>query len=261
MRSTGTSVQLSIRNHRADVLLSSENGLNVLSSSVIQDMHDALDQIQDNGKIRAVCLRSASPKAFSSGADIVEMVTNTPLEADEFSKLGQSLVRRLELELPPVVASMRGYVLGGGLEIVAGCDIRIASESCIFSQPEIDIGVIPGWGGTQRLARIVGMGKASEMIFLGTRIDAHLALEAGLVNMVAPDDALDEVTEKVMDKLCGMSRASLVAAKRAIRSSVEAPYETGLEVERKEWSSLFGTPDQKEGMRAFLEKRKAKFVD
>jgi enoyl-CoA hydratase len=260
MQSQQTSVRLSTYEDHAAILLSSENGLNILSSSVMRDFHDVLDEIVGDSSIKVVSIRSSSVKAFTAGADIVEMEAKSTSEAREFSELGQSLVRKLERDLPPVIAVLRGYVLGGGLEIACGCDIRVASENCVFSQPETNIGVIPGWGGTQRLTRLVGPGKAAEIIYLGTRIDACEALDAGLVDKVVPDDSLEDLTSKIIERLCSMSRNSLLAAKRAIRCSVEASYDTGFEREREEWASLFGTPDQKEGMKAFLERRKPEFI-
>ncbi|MFQ6128549.1 MAG: enoyl-CoA hydratase/isomerase family protein [Thermoplasmata archaeon] len=260
MKSERTSVQLSISDNHAEILLSSKNGLNILNTDVLRDFHAALDEIAGNPSLKVVSIRSSSSKAFTAGADVVEMEGKSTSEAREFSELGQSLVRKLEHSLPPVTAVLRGYVLGGGLEIACGCDIRIASENCIFSQPEMGIGIFPGWGGTQRLTRLVGLGRASELIYLGSRIDAHEALHMGLVSKVVSDDTLEEFAKNVVDKLCTMSRNSLLGAKRAIRSSVEAPYESGFDMEREEWSSLFETPDQREGMRAFLERRKPKFI-
>jgi enoyl-CoA hydratase len=254
-----TSVQISISSNHAEIILSSENGLNIMNTDVLREFHRVLDDVEFNDAVKVVTIKSSSAKAFTAGADIVEMETKDASEAREFSELGQTLVRRLERDLPPVIAVLRGYVLGGGLEIACGCDIRIASENCVFSQPEINLGVIPGWGGTQRLARLIGLGKSSELVYLGSKVDALEALEIGLVNRVVPDDSLEEFISKIVETFSSMSRKSLLGAKRALRSAVEAPYESGFDVEREEWASLFETPDQKEGMRAFLERRKPKF--
>lgn len=255
-----TSIELTSTPSHAEVLLKSEDGLNILDSSTLERFHEVLDRIVADESVKVVTLLSSSPKAFTAGADIAEMESKSPAEAKEFSELGQSLVRRIERDLPPVLAVLRGYVMGGGVEIACGCDIRIASVRCTFSQPEIDIGVIPGWGGTQRLSRLVGLGRASEMILLGKRIDAQEAFEMGLVNHVVEDDMLEDLAFSIAGRLSEMSRDSLINAKKAIRSSVESAYEAGFDVEREAWSSLFGAPDQKEGMRAFLERRKPRFT-
>lgn len=259
MTSERTSIELTITSNHAEILLKSKDGLNILNTPVLENFHEVLDTIVDNDTVKVVTLMSSSPKAFTAGADIAEMEMKDSSEARVFSELGQSLVRKIERDLPPVVAVLRGYVMGGGVEIACGCDIRIASDNCVFSQPEIDIGVIPGWGGTQRLARLVGLGRASEMILLGKRMNAEEAQELGFVSQVVEDSSLEDLAFRIAGRLCEMSRGALLSAKRAIRSSVETKYEDGFQVEREAWSSLFGDSDQREGMRAFLERRKPRF--
>ncbi len=243
----------------ADLVLDNPERMNVINSDVLEKFNQIIEEIVENQEVKVVLLKSNSSNAFTAGADITEMRDHSPEEARRFSELGHLIARRLERDLPPVVVALKGYVLGGGVELACACDIRIASEDCVFSQPEINIGVIPGWGGTQRLARVVGFAKAREMIYTGVRVDAYQALEIGLVNQVVPREELDPTAEALAGELSNKSRNALMAAKRAIRMSAEMGYEEALRYEVGEWTSLFGTHDQIEGMRAFLEKRKPKF--
>lgn len=259
MNVSNRKIELSTNNGIATVVLNNPGRMNILGSPALMEFDRTIDEIVENEKIKVVLLKSNSSRAFTAGADIAEMEKKNREEAEEFSELGHRIARRIETDLPPVVAVLQGYVLGGGVELACACDIRIASEDCIFSQPEIDIGVIPGWGGTQRLARIVGPGKAREIIYTGIRVDAFQALEIGLVNQVVPRERLDSAAQGLAEELCKKSRQALLAAKRSIRMSQELEYEDGLRFETKEWTSLFGTHDQREGMKAFLEKRRPKF--
>lgn len=179
----------------------------------------------------------------------------------EFSKLGHRITHKIEKRLPPVIVILNGYVFGGGLEFACACDIRIATPDAIFAQPEIDIGVIPGWGGTQRLCRVIGLGRAKEMIYTGKHINAEEAHEIGLVNLIVPRAELDEVVESLTKALASKSRVALMSAKRAIQMNLETSLNVGLSYEIEEWGTLFGTYDQKEGMSAFMEKRKPQFLD
>ncbi|UCD92573.1 MAG: enoyl-CoA hydratase/isomerase family protein [Methanobacteriota archaeon] len=254
-------IKMEMNNGIATVVLDNPDRMNIFDSSVLQEFDEIIDDIVKNEGTKVVLLTSNSLKGFTAGADITEMASHDPEEAKRFSELGHRIARRLERDVPPVVVALKGFVLGGGLEFACACDLRVASEDCIFSQPEIDIGVIPGWGGTQRLAKVVGIAKAREMIYTGARVDAYQALEIGLVNHVVPREELDSVAQAYAKGLSSKSRRALMAAKRSIRMSLEMDYEDGLDYETKEWASLFGTHDQKEGMKAFLEKRKPKFED
>lgn len=248
-----------MNNGIAELVLNNPKRMNVLNSAVLEEFNGIIDNVVGNDEVKVVLLKSNSSKAFTAGADITEMQDQSTEEARKFSEFGHLIARRLERDLPPVVVALKGYVLGGGVELACACDIRIASDDCVFSQPEINIGVIPGWGGTQRLVRVIGLGKAREMIYTGLSVDAHQALDIGLVNQVVPRENLDSAVEALARELSSKSRNALMAAKRAIRMSVEMDYEEALRYEVGEWTSLFGTHDQKEGMRAFLEKRKPEF--
>lgn len=252
-------MKLDMANGIATVVLDNPERMNIFNSLALEEFDRIIDEIVENEKVKVVLLQSNSSRAFTAGADITEMEGKNKEEAKKFSELGHRIARRLERDLPPVVVALKGYVLGGGVELACACDIRVASEDCVFSQPEIDIGVIPGWGGTQRLAKVIGLAKAREMIYTGVRVDAFQALEMGLVNQVVPREEIDSVARSLASELCQKSRQALMAAKRAIRMSLEMGYEEGLRHETSEWTSLFGTHDQKEGMKAFLEKRKPNF--
>jgi enoyl-CoA hydratase len=253
------SVKLEMNDGIAELVLDNPKRMNVMDSAVLEEFDEIIGEVVENEKVKVVLLKSNSSKAFTAGADITEMQDHSPDEAQKFSEFGHRIARRLEKDLPPVVVALKGYVLGGGVELACACDIRIASEDCIFSQPEINIGVIPGWGGTQRLVKAIGFAKAREMIYTGVSIDAHQALEIGLVNHVVPREELDSAAQALAEELSNKSRNALMAAKRAIRMSAEMGFEEALRYEIGEWTSLFGTYDQKEGMKAFLEKRKPEF--
>jgi enoyl-CoA hydratase len=235
--------------------------LNVFNEETLNEFARVLDEVSNNKKVKVVVLLSACEKAFTAGADIKEMVVKEPNEAKKFSQLGHNIARKLETIPQPVIIGVHGYVLGGGVEFSCACDIRIAAEDSIFAQPEIDIGVIPGWGGTQRLSRIVGIGKAKEIIYTGKRIDAHEALEIGLVNNVVPKDKLIETVMAMAKTMASKGKLALFDAKKSINQLYETFIEDGLDYEIDRWTELFDTEDQKEGMRAFLEGRHPEFKD
>lgn len=235
--------------------------LNVFNEKALKEFASVLDRVSENGEIKVVVLLSACEKAFTAGADIKEMVEKDSTGARRFSQLGQKIARKLETMPQPVIIGVNGYVLGGGVEFSCACDIRIAAEGSVFSQPEIDIGVIPGWGGTQRLSRIVGIAKAKEMIYTGKRIDAYEAKDIGLVNHVVQKDKLNEAVNALAKTIASKGRLALFDAKKSINKLYETFIEEGLEFELDRWSELFDTHDQKEGMRAFLEGREPEFKD
>ncbi len=235
--------------------------LNVFNEEALSEFASVLDRVSENGKIKVVVLLSACEKAFTAGADIKEMIMKDSADARRFSQLGQKIARKLETMPQPVIIGVNGYVLGGGVEFSCACDIRIAAEGSVFSQPEIDIGVIPGWGGTQRLSRIVGIAKAKEMIYTGKRISADEAKEIGLVNHVVQKDKLNEAVNALAKTIASKGRLALFDAKKSINKLYETFIEEGLEFELDRWSELFDTHDQKEGMRAFLEGREPEFKD
>jgi enoyl-CoA hydratase len=241
--------------------LNRPKALNVFNEETLNEFYDVLENVEKNKSVKVVILLSACEKAFTAGADIKKMVHLDSAGGRKFAELGHKIARKIETMPQPVIIGVHGYVLGGGVEFSCACDIRIAAEGSIFSQPEIDIGVIPGWGGTQRLSRIVGIAKAKEMIYTGKRVDAAEALEIGLVNHVVPKANLHEAVSSMAKTMAAKGKLALFDAKKSINQLYESFIEDGLKYEVDRWSELFDTHDQKEGMKAFLEGRAPKYKD
>ena len=205
---------------------------------------------------RALILTGAGEKSFVAGADIGEMSTLTKAEGEAFGKIGNDVFRKLETFPIPVIAAINGFALGGGCEISMSCDIRICSENAVFGQPEVGLGITPGFGGTQRLARIIGVGKAKEMIYAATNVKAEEAYRIGLVNAVYPLEELMPAAKKLAGKIAKNAPIAVRACKKAINEGLDAVMDEAIVIEEKLFGSCFETEDQKEGMKAFLEKRK-----
>jgi len=252
---------LSMEGGVATVTLDRPKELNIFNELALKDLDRLLDAISAEEGVDVVVLLSSHPKLFTAGADINEMLEKDVMGAKRFAELGHRVARKLETLPQPVIAAVNGFVMGGGVEFICACDIRIASEDSVFAQPEIDIGIIPGWGGTQRLTRVVGIGKAKELIYTGKHIDAREALRIGLVNEVVPREDLKKAALSLARQIASKSHETLVAAKRAINMTSETNLATGLQYEVQTWATLFETMDQKEGMRAFVEKRPPRFKD
>jgi enoyl-CoA hydratase len=252
---------VSVEDNVATVTLDRPKELNIFNESALKDLDRLLDAISAEEGVDVVVLHSSHPKLFTAGADINEMLQKDVMGAKRFAELGHRVARKLETLPQPVIAAVNGFVMGGGVEFICACDLRIASEDAVFAQPEIDIGIIPGWGGTQRLTRLVGLGKAKELIYTGKHIDAKEALRIGLVNDVVPKEDLKKSALALGKQIASKSHETLVAAKRAINMTSETNLATGLQYEVQTWATLFETMDQKEGMRAFVEKRPPRFKD
>jgi enoyl-CoA hydratase len=209
--------------------------------------------------VRVVILTGAGDRAFAAGADIREMAAQRPLETRRYAALGHEVARLLERMGKPVIAALNGYTLGGGSELALACDIRIASEDAQIGQPEVKLGIPPGFGGSQRLARLVGRGRASELIFLGEPVTAKAAERMGLVNRVVPADRLLEEAKAWARQMQDRGPLALRLAKAAIHQTQETGLSAGLDYEVELFSLAFATEDQDEGMKAFLEKRKPEF--
>jgi enoyl-CoA hydratase len=234
--------------------------LNALNPDTLREILRCLRDVRRAGEVRALILTGAGEKAFVAGADIAEMSKMTVVQAKEMARLGQRLTSALE-DLPiPVIAAVNGFALGGGMELVMACDLAIASEKARFGQPEINLGIIPGFGGTQRLARRVGAPRAREMIYGGDMIDAETARQWGLVNrVVKPEDLLTEA-RKLAATLATKPPVALAQAKLAIQHGLDIDLENGLRLEAEAFAVTFSTEDRSEGMAAFLTKRTAKFT-
>ena len=229
--------------------------VNVLSAPVLEALVRRLEEVRADGSIRAVVLASASPKAFAAGANIREMAPLTPAEARAHGARGQGATTAIERLPMPVIAAVHGVCLGGGCEIVLACDFILASGDATFGQPEVNLGVMPGWGGTQRLPRRVGTARARYWIYTGRAVTAQEAVEQGLVlRVVARESLLDEALA-LAQELAGKPADALAAAKYSVQFAVDRGLTIGLAYELRRWEALFATADQKEGMLAFLEKR------
>ncbi|MGB9679631.1 MAG: short-chain-enoyl-CoA hydratase [Thermoanaerobacteraceae bacterium] len=233
--------------------------LNALNRQTLMEIEEALTSAFNDENVKVIVINGSGNKAFVAGADIAEMKNMTPIEAVEFSKLGQKVFRYIEIAKKPVIAAINGYALGGGLELAMACDIRIASKNAKFGQPEVGLGIIPGFAGTQRLPRLVGISKAKELIFTGDMINADEAYRIGLISKIVEEtDLMNEVFE-LAKKIISKGPYAVGIAKECINRGTETDIETAMEYETKAFGLCFATKDQKEGMVAFLEKRAPKF--
>ena len=234
------------------------DALNALNVETLEAMLEAIDEAEAEGA-RALVVTGAGDDAFIAGADIKYMQDLSVEEAQAWGELGHAVADALAEFPAPTVAAVNGYAFGGGCEMALACDLRVASESAVIGNTEIDLGIIPGWGATQRLPRLVGDETARRMIFLGERVDAESAAEAGLVGEVVPDEDLEATVAELADRLAAQPAFALQAAKQAIDQGYEGAQRAGLDYEKRAFASLFGTHDQREGMAAFVEDREPEF--
>jgi enoyl-CoA hydratase len=233
--------------------------LNAINPTVVAEVKDALENIAGDKSIKVLILTGEGDKAFVAGADIASMKDYTPLEGKFFSRQGQELLFQLEALPIPVIACVNGFALGGGTEISMACDFIYAADSAKFGQPEINLGIIPGFGGTQRLSRLVGKSMAKELCMTGVMISAQEAKDIGLVNKVFPKESLWEETMKVAKVLASKGKVSIRAVKESIERGCDQDLRTGCYMESDAFGMCMASEDSKEGMGAFLEKRKAEF--
>jgi len=256
--STEPAVILSVEGPIATVTLNRAKQLNALNRQLLTELNQCIQQLEETSEVRAVILRGDG-KAFAAGADIKEMQELDATGAESFSSLGQRTFLRLEHLHCPTIALVHGYALGGGMELSMACDIRIAAAGTRFGQPEVNLGLIPGFGGTQRLPRIVGQGRALAMMLSGEPVRAEDALAMGLVTQVVDREALDETGRKLAEKLAGLAPRALQFVKRAVYEGAEMPLNHGLAMEAAWFGLCFQTKDKEEGISAFLEKRTPEF--
>ena len=233
--------------------------LNALNSDLLQEFSHVLDEIFRNEAIRVLILTGAGDKSFVAGADITELARLDPLGAKGFAQMGHDSINKLQLLPIPVIAAVNGFALGGGTEIAIACDFIYASENASFGQPEINLGLIPGFGGTQRLPRLIGKNRAKELILTGKMIPAAEAKEMGLVNKVCSQDTLMDEVFKIAKSMASKGRVSLRAAKEAVNSGMDVDLKTGCMYEIDAFALCMASEDSKEGTSAFLEKRKPVF--
>ena len=243
----------------ATITFNRPRALNALNAELLEEFSKALDEIETDENIRVLVLTGSGDKSFVAGADITELATFSPLTAKNFAQKGHAIIAKLQ-QLPiAVIAAVNGFALGGGTEIAIACDFIYASENAKFGQPEINLGLIPGFGGTQRLPRLIGSNMAKELVFTGKMISATEAENIGLVNKVVPQDQLMEEVIKTAREIAFKGKASLRAAKQTINFGLNADLATGIHIEVEGFGLCFGSSDSKEGTSAFLEKRKPEF--
>lgn len=250
---------LNVDGHIATLTFNRPKALNALNSALLEELSQAIDALGENRAVRVLVLTGAGEKAFVAGADITELATFNALQGKLFAAKGQTIFNKIE-EMPiPVIAAVNGYALGGGNEIALVCDFVYAAEKAMFGLPEMNLGLIPGFGGTQRLPRLVGANMAKEMIFTGKMIPAAEAYRIGLVNRVCPAETLMEEVLKTAGAIASKGRVSLRAAKQAVNRGLNVDLQSGCGIEMDAFALCLASEDAREGTAAFLEKRKPEF--
>lgn len=240
------------------IKINNPSALNALNSKVLSEIGEAFDEASKDSNVNAIIL-TGEGKAFVAGADIAEMSTLNAEQGKLFGEHGAGVFRKIETTPKAVIAAVNGFALGGGCELAMACDIRIASEKAKFGQPEVTLGITPGFSGTQRLSRLVGLGKAKELIFTGNIVGAKEAKEIGLVNEVVEPEKLMETALEMAKKIASNAQIAVRYSKEAIDRGYQTDINSAIDIEANLFGLCFATEDQKEGMKAFLEKRKAEF--
>ena len=248
-------VDYTAEGHVGIITINRPKALNALNEDVLKDIEAAFDAV-DLSEIRAIIVTGAGEKSFVAGADIAAMSNMSKVEGRRFGEFGNDIFRKLEMLPMPTIAAVNGFALGGGNELAMSCDIRYCSDNAVFGQPEVGLGITPGFGGTQRLVRLVGMGIAKEMLYSGKNIKADQALKIGLVNGVCKQEELMPTVMKLAERIASNAPIAVRNVKRAITNSVLADLDHAIMIEQKCFADCFETEDQVEGMAAFLEKRK-----
>jgi enoyl-CoA hydratase len=252
-------LEISNRGAVRTIMVNRPDKLNALNRDTINELSIAFTQAAQDDAVRTVVLTGAGEKAFVAGADIAEMNGYTPVQAQSFSRAGQQLMSAIERLGKPVIARVQGFALGGGMELAMACHLRIASEKAKFGQPEINLGLIPGFGGTQRLLRLAGRGATLELCLSGTPIGAQRAYELGIATRVVAPEALDDTVNALADQLAAAAPLAAAGILDAVLQGGETSIDQGLEFETQAFALAFATDDMREGTTAFLEKRKAQF--
>lgn len=254
-------VIMEVADQIATVTINRPKSLNALNTETLTELNECFSELEKRKDVRVVILTGSGSKSFVAGADISEMVNATPAEGRAMSLLALETFNKLENMPQVTIAAVNGYALGGGCEICMSCDIRVAAENAVFGQPECGLGIIPGFGGTQRLARLVGKGRAKELIFTCDRIDAQEAYRIGLANKVVPAEELMDACRKMASKILSKGSYAVSIAKSVINAGMDMDLTNGLKLEADAFGFTFSTHDKQEGMTAFLEKRPADLTD
>ena len=252
---------LQITNHVALLTINRPQALNALNPATLTELGQMIAELESNPGVKVVIITGAGEKAFIAGGDISVMQPLGPLAARDVALQAQRLFNAIEYSTKVMIAAINGYALGGGCELAMACDIRIAAETAKLGQPEINLGIIPGWAGTQRLPRLVGKGKAKQLLFTGEMISAAEAEKIGLVNQVVPKKELLAVAQSMAETIAGKSQVAIRLIKEAVDNGMEMDIDKAFLYEADLFALCFSTVDQKEGMAAFLEKRPAKWQD
>ena len=252
-------LEISNRGAVRTIVVNRPDKLNALNRDTLNELSLVFAQAAQDDAVRVVVLTGAGEKAFVAGADIAEMNGYTPVQAQGFSRAGQRLMTSIERLGKPVIARIQGFALGGGMELAMACHLRVASEKAKFGQPEINLGLIPGFGGTQRLLRLAGRGATLELCLTGAPIGAQRAYELGIVTRVVAPEALDEAVNTLADQLAAAAPLAAAGILDAVLQGGETAIDQGLEFETQGFALAFSTEDMREGTTAFLEKRKAEF--
>lgn len=237
------------------------DALNALNPATISDLSSAISTLEQRQSAKVIVITGSGEKAFVAGGDLVLMQTCSALQARDFAIQAGALFRQIENSSRVVIAAINGYALGGGCELAMACDLRLAAERAQLGQPEINLGIIPGWGGTQRLPRLVGVSRAKEIMFTGEKVSAQRALEIGLVDHVFAQDELFSQTQKLAQTIASKPQTAIRLIKEAVQNGIEMDKEKAIRYEADLFSLCFTTEDQREGMTAFFEKRSARWSD
>jgi enoyl-CoA hydratase/3-hydroxyacyl-CoA dehydrogenase len=241
------------------IILNRPQRLNTFNDVLLEELADMLETAERDPSVKCVVITGDGDRAFSAGADVTMFPKATPVKAEEFSRAGQKTFSKVEEMTKPVIAAINGFALGGGLELALACDFRVAAEHAELGSPEITLGLIPGWGGTQRLVRIIGLARAKDLVMLGTRLKADEALRIGLVHKVVHFDKLRQEVAEMAKKLAEGPPVAMKYAKHALNYGTQVPLEVGLRLEAGLMGLAFSTEDLKEGVEALMSKRKAEF--
>ncbi|NLV21432.1 MAG: short-chain-enoyl-CoA hydratase [Syntrophomonadaceae bacterium] len=252
-------VILEKENELAILTINRPKALNALNKDTLLDIKAVIEDIKNDPAVKVLIITGSGEKSFVAGADIAYMKDFNVRQARDFAQLGQQVFRTIELMEKPVIAAVNGFALGGGCELALSCDIRLASENAVFGQPEVGLGVIPGYGGTQRLPRLIGEGLAKELIFSSSNLKAYDAYRVGLVNHVYQAAELMTEAKKLAVKIARQAPVAVGYAKAAIGRGMQVDLDTAMQIESDLFSMCYATEDQREGMNAFVEKRKPQF--
>lgn len=235
--------------------------LNALDRTTVEELSEVIDMVAVDEKIKVIILTGAGDKAFVAGGDITFMKAMTPMEARGFAAFGQAVLRKIESMPKPVIAAINGICLGGGCELALACDFSIAATKAKFGQPEVGLGVTAGFGGTQRLPRLIGVGRARQLLYTGDIIDAEEAFSIGLVNAIAPDGELMNYVLTIARRIISKGQMAVRLTKAAINNGMQTDIDRAMTIEADIFGLCFSTEDQQEGMKAFIDKRPPKFTD